>query len=90
MPARATTEAATPVWPSVTLAGAVMAGTIGAASTFTVAVPGPLVVLPLLSRQVTVRAPAAPAVKVRLLVPPLVTPAVPPALVMVPPEMVQT
>jgi len=65
-------------------------GATGAAIDNTFAVPGLLVTPPLFrSTQVKAMVPGAPAVYVIVFRPPLVTPAVPPALVIVPPEMVQ-
>ena len=90
MPARAVTDAVTLVCPAATEAGAVMLGVCGAATTVTDALAGALVTLPLLSTHVSVSVPAAPAVKVSVFVEPLVTPDGPPALVMVPPAIVQT
>jgi hypothetical protein len=85
-PAWAVTEAVTPVVPVVRLAGTpVMTGVVGAATTEQVAVPGALAVpAALVTTQVTVRVPTAPAVKVTLVlveVPPAVT--VPPVTVQV-------
>ena len=90
MPGRAVTEAETLVCAADTDAGAVMLGACGAATTVTAALAGALVTLPLLSAQVSVSVPAAPAVNVSVFVEPLVTPDGPPALVMVPPAIVQT
>ncbi|HVH12722.1 MAG TPA: hypothetical protein VM759_06715, partial [Longimicrobium sp.] len=90
MPARAATVAVSPVWPASTGLVAVMAaGRVGAAIDCTVAVPG-LLAAPAAFRstQVMVIVPTAPAVYVMRLIPPLVTPAVPP-VVIVPPERVQ-
>ena len=90
MPVRAVTKACSPVRPVVTMVGAVMTGVPGGGGvTVTLRVPAALAVpAALRSTQVSATVPAVPAVKVMLLVPPLVTPAVPPALVMVPLVMV--
>ena len=90
MPGRAVTCAVIPVAPAVTTAGAEIVGAVGAAGlTVTAAVAVGLVApAPFRSTQVKARVPMGPAVYVMVLVVPTVTPAEPPALVMVPPEMV--
>jgi hypothetical protein len=72
----------------VTLDATLITGTAGAATTLMVFERAALVVAPLVSAQVITIEPAGPAVYVILFTPAEVTPAVPPALVMVPPEMV--
>jgi len=88
MPVRATTVAVNPDVVAVTLEATLMAGVTGAPTTVTLRDAAALVVAPLLSRHVRTSVPTAPAVYVTVFVDPLVTPAVPPALVMVPPVSV--
>lgn len=85
---RAVTVAVNPVVLLVTSDATEITGVAGAATTVTLFVPGALVAAPLLSLHVRVSVPTAPAVYVRVFWEPLVTPAVPPALVMVPPVIV--
>lgn len=88
IPERAATVAVNPEVLLVTLDATLMAGVTGAATTVTLRDAAALVVAPLLSLHVRAMVPTAPAVYVRVFVDPLVTPAVPPALVMVPPVIV--
>ena len=88
MPVRAVTEACRPAWLRSALVGAEIDGVVGAATTVVVAPPATPLVDPLRSVQVRDSVPTAPAVKVMVFRPLPMTPAVPPALVMVPPEMV--
>ena len=90
MPVRAGTWALSAVAPATTGLAAVMTGVTGAATTVRLFEPAVLARLAALrSTQVSFKVPTTPAVKVSWLTAPVVTPVAPPALVMVPPVMVQ-